>query len=487
MVIKNPQALLKRLLQEQGENGWIEFKENNNDPHMIGKWISACANAAIISEKERAYLIYGIENATRKKVGTTVRLDEMKLGAENFTNWISRLIQPQLMMEFLDFEDEGKKFSILIIEPTYDRPVKFSGTEYIRVGENVKELKDFPEHERALWIATGRRKFESAVALPHQSIEQILEKLDVDAYYTLCGKEAKPGNIDEIIRRFSQSEFIIDNMEGGYDITNLGAILLAKDIGSFPSIATKSVRVIKYVGKDKSQSKGETEGKEGYAVGFSGLMKHIMMTLPSEEKYIEGVRKMIPVYPEIAIREVIANALIHQDFLLTGASPVIEIYSDRIEITNPGNSLIPVDRIIDERRSRNEKLAATMRNLNLCEERGGGLDKTLLSIEEKNLPAPHFNSSEHSMCVVLFGTKAFNELSKNDKLRACFHHCILKWLTRDYMSNTTLRERFSLPQDEYQVVSAIISESVKKGRITPADKNQGNRYAKYVPYWENVT
>jgi predicted HTH transcriptional regulator len=273
-------------------------------------------------------------------------------------------------------------------------------------------------------------------------------------------------------------------MEGGYDITNLGAILFARNIESFPSIATKSVRVIQYKGTDKMESRAEIEGKRGYAIGFSGLMQYIIDTLPSEEKYINGIRKMIPVYPEIAIREVIANALIHQDFTISGVGPVIEIYSDRVEITNPGNSLIEVDRIIDDRRSRNEKLASTMRDLHLCEERGGGWDKTMIAIEVvKNLPAPDIHSSEDSMRVTLFGPKQFNKLTKEDKLRACWYHCVLRWIKKDFMSNASLRERFSLPPDEYQAISGIISESIKRERIIPADPNQGNKYAKYVPYW----
>jgi ATP-dependent DNA helicase RecG len=208
-----------------------------------------------------------------------------------------------------------------------------------------------------------------------------------------------------------------------------------------------------------------------------------MDRLPAEEKYINGVRRMVPVYPETAIREVIANALIHQDFTVAGAGPVIEIYENRVEITNVGNSLIDPDRMLDERRSRNEKLAATMRAFGLCEERGGGLDKTLLEIEQLHLPAPDFVSSENSMRVVLFGPRPFNEMSKAEKIRACFFHCVLKWLTHDYMSNATLRERFSLIQDEYQAVSTVIAEAIKLGRIAPADPNQGKRNARYVPYW----
>lgn len=393
------------------------------------------------------------------------------------------MISPALLMDFEDSEIDGKTFSIIKVEPTYSRPVQFMSNAYIRIGENIKKLHEFPEHERAIWIATGHRNFESALALTNQSAEQIFQLLDIDAFYKLS-QEEKPQNNDEVLRRLSSGDFLMDDMEGGHHITNLGAILFARDITKFPTIASKSVRVIKYIGTDKREAGEEIEGKKGYAVGFGGLLQHVLRAVPSNEQYINGVRTKVPVYPEIALREIIANALIHQDFVISGAAPVVEIYSNRIEIINPGHSLIQVDRIIDDRRSRNEKLALAMRHLGLCEERGGGLDKVLIEIENRRLPVFDIQPSEHSMRFVLPGPKLFGDFTKEEKLNACFWHCVLRYcITRDYMSNTTLRERFSLPPEEYQAVSAIISESIERGRIKAADPHQGNRNAKYVPYW----
>lgn len=272
-------------------------------------------------------------------------------------------------------------------------------------------------------------------------------------------------------------------MEGRFDITNLGAILLANSINYFPSIAGKSIRIIKYFGRDKARSEFEQKGTKGYAVGFSGMMKFVMDRLPSGEKYINGVRTFVPVYPETAIREVIANALIHQDFTISGAGPVIEIYSNRVEITNTGDPLIETDRMVDQRRSRNESLASMMRTFGLCEERGGGLDKTLIEIELQHLPAPDFVTSDGSFRVVLFGPRPFNKMTKDEKVRACFYHSVLRWLTQDLMSNASLRERFSLEQGDYQAVSGVIAEAIRQARITPADPDQGRRNARYVPYW----
>lgn len=480
MPIHEPCALLNRLLQEPTESAWLEFKVNNKDPREIGEYVSALANSAMLAGRDRAFLVFGIEDHARSRVGTELRLQQLKHGNEDFTNWLTRMVEPRVLIEVLDFVCDGLAYSVIAIEPSYERPVKFAGTEFVRIGENKKKLAEFPEHERALWIATGRRRFETAVASSNVTADDVFAMLDPDPIYDLTG-EPKPKNPQEIIRKMVDAGFLLDNLEGRFDITNLGAIMLARDVTVFPSIAGKTVRIVKYAGRDKSRSDFEQEGKKGYAVGFTGMMRFLMERLPKEERYIDGVRRMVPHFPETAVREVIANALIHQDFTATGVGPVVEIYENRLEVTNPGNSLISTDRILDERRSRNEKLAATMRSFGLCEERGGGLDKTL--IEAQHLPAPDFISSENSMRVVLFAPKPFGQMSKAEKLRACFFHCVLRWLTHDYMSNATLRERFSLTPEEYQAVSTVIAESIKLGRIEPADPDQGRRNARYVPYW----
>jgi predicted HTH transcriptional regulator len=124
-----------------------------------------------------------------------------------------------------------------------------------------------------------------------------------------------------------------------------------------------------------------------------------------------------------------------------------------------------------------------MRALGICEERGGGIDKAILEIEEMSLPALQFTPSADSMRVVIFGPRKFSQLSKTEKTWACYCHSVVRWLSHDYMSNTSLRERFRLPDDEYQAVSAVISDARKARRIVPAEENQGRRHAKYVPYW----
>ena len=136
------------------------------------------------------------------------------------------------------------------------------------------------------------------------------------------------------------------------------------------------MRVVQYRGNGRAETLREQEGAKGYASGFKGLIDYIHGVLPTNEVIERDLRKTVPMFPQLAVRELVANALIHQDFFATGAGPMVEIFDDRIEITNPGEPLVDTDRFVDTPpRSRNETLASLMRRYRICEERGSGIDK----------------------------------------------------------------------------------------------------------------
>lgn len=112
-------------------------------------------------------------------------------------------------------------------------------------------------------------------------------------------------------------------------------------------------------------------------------------------------------FPDIAIREVVANALIHQDFTIGGASVMIEIYSDRVEVSNLGAPVVSVERFIDGYQSRNERLADLTRRMGICEEKSSGIDKVVSAAEPCQLPAPEFWVGHRRTSVIIYGPRPF--------------------------------------------------------------------------------
>ena len=189
-------------------------------------------------------------------------------------------------------------------------------------------------------------------------------------------------------------------------------------------------------------------------------------------------------YPDLALRELIANALIHQDFTITGAGPMVEVFEDRIEVTNPGVPLGDIQRLLDQPpRSRNEAFAAFMRRIGLCEERGSGIDKVVLETELYQLPPPRWEVSGESSRAILFAHKELREMARDERIHACYLHASLRHVMCEVLTNTSVRKRFGIEEHNSAQASRIIGEAVAAGTIKPYDPNQGKKNARYLPFW----
>jgi ATP-dependent DNA helicase RecG len=308
--------------------------------------------------------------------------------------------------------------------------------------------------------------------------------LNVESYFDLC-KIKYPLSEFAVLQRLEHEKFIRKNSQNTWDITNLGAILFAKNLRFFQDLKRKSIRVIHYSGTNKINAIKEQQGTKGYASGFEGLLSYIDHFLPVNEVIETTFRQQVKMYPPVAIREIVANALIHQDFSITGAGVTIEIFADRMEITNPGTPLVEINRFIDTSpRSRNEQLASLLRRLNICEERGSGIDRVIESIELFQLPAPKFIREEDYTRVILYAYKTLSKMDKEDKIRACYQHCVLQYISSQKTNNESLRKRFNIADSNYPIASRIFSDTVESGLIRPADPTSSSRkHANYVPYW----
>ena len=331
-------------------------------------------------------------------------------------------------------------------------------------------------------FAEGKPDWLLEPALSPCSIEDIIRLLDTQAYFDLM-KLPYPTDQKGVIERFLMETFIIQS-KGSLVITNLGALLFAKKLESFSGLQRKGARVIVYEGTGKLKTKLDAPGTKGYAVGYQGLVEFIQTQTTVNEVIENAIRKSVKMYPEIAIRELVANAIIHQDFSETGTSVMIEMYSDRIEVSNPGLPLISIDRFIDEYKSRNEKLADIMRRAGICEEKSSGIDKVIDAAEMFQLPAPDFRVGERHTTVVLFAHMTIDSMDSKDRIRACYQHCCLRYVMNQRMTNQSLRERFNLPESKAEMVSRVIRDAVAEGKIKADDpENTSKRYAKYIPFW----
>jgi predicted HTH transcriptional regulator len=362
--------------------------------------------------------------------------------------------------------------------------VRFRGFEYIRIGSYKKKLSDHPEKERAIWAIFNESRFETGIAAHGITEDRVLELLDYPGYFRLTSQPL-PENRSGIISKLESDKLIVNHGHERFDVTNLGAILFAVRLSSFDRLSRKALRVVIYKGSNRIEAVKEQPGGRGYAIGFEGAVSWINDQLPQNEHIGQALRTEVRMFPQIAIRELVANALIHQDFNISGSGPMVEIFSDRVEISNPGTPLIDPLRFIDEPpRSRNEDLASLMRRMHICEERGSGIDKVITAIEEFQLPAPDFRVAGGSMVAVLLGPRNFSRMDREERIRACYQHTVMMYVSGKRMKNESLRKRLGIKDESYPLASRIISDTINSDLIKRhSEGNESLRNASYVPFW----
>jgi predicted HTH transcriptional regulator len=456
--------------QAPSERQRLEFKEAKLqfDNGRLYKYCVAIANEG------GGYLILGVsDKPPRPVVGTQAFRDPVDMAA--------KLLE---VLKFrVDIEEVAHPDGRVLVFHIPSRPrgtaYQLDGAYLMRAGESLVPMTE--DQLRRIFTEGGPDWLEehSKTGLTAQDV---IGLLDTQKFFELF-KRPYPSNREGVIDRLRR-ERLIDDLESGYAIRRIGALLFAKELEPFPDLARKAPRVVVYDGTSKLKTKLDQPGTMGYAVGFPGLVEFVMSQLPQNEVVENALRRQVKLVPEIVLRELIANALIHQDLSVGGASVMVEIYSNRVEISNPGEPIVPAERFIDGYQSRNERLADLMRRMGICEEKGSGVDRVVSTAEQYQLPAPDFRVGHKRTTVVIFGPKDFEDMDRDDRIRACYQHCALRYVMSEPMTNQSLRERFRLPEGKSAIVSQVISLTMEAGLIKPDEKvGPSRKYARYLPFW----
>ena len=476
-------ALIDDLRKLKAETNLVEFKVNDADPAKIGRTICALSNAARLADQHFGYMLWGIRDGDHEVVGTTFQPHSAKAQKYPLEFWLAQRLNPSIVITFKEVGHPRGRVILLEIPAATDCPVEFDGTAYLRIGSATPKLSEYPDRLKALWDRLRPYFWERGIAAQFVTRDEVLERLNYQSYFQLTGQPL-PTTPAAVLKNLAGEGLVIKDVGGRWSITNLGAILFANRLDQFDHrLARKAIRFIAYGGSGRADTVTHRHDVQlGYATGFAGLMDYINGLLPRNEHIDKAFRTEIPLYPPIAIREVVANALIHQDMTITGAGPLIELFKDRMEITNPGQPLISPDRFIDSApRSRNEVLASLMRRMRICEEQGTGIDKVITAVELFQLPAPDFRVEDNALRTVLYSPRRFADMTADERVRACYQHAALKFLSGERMKNSTLRERFGIEPRNAAQVSQVIRLALKRELIRYADPDKPQ--SAYLPIW----
>jgi ATP-dependent DNA helicase RecG len=468
MVITPSQIDLWRQAPSEYQN--LEFKEAKNqfDREKLSAYCVAIANEG------GGHLVLGVADSPPRPVVGTAAFGDVVEAADRLFQKIGFRV---------DVEEIAHRNGRVVVFRIPSRPhgtaYHLDGKYLMRSGQSLVPMSE--DRLRAIFAEGGPDWLEEP-CLDGLSPEGVIDLLDTQSFFDLM-KQPYPtdrvGVLDRLVR-----ERLIDTQDGTFVIRRIAGLLLAKKLERFPDLARKAPRVVVYTGESKLDTRVDQPGQRGYAVGFPGLVSFVMAQLPQNEVIENALRKSVKLLPQDSVRELVANALIHQDLSIGGASPMIEIYANRIEISNPGEPIVPVERFIDGYQSRNERLADFMRRMSICEEKSSGIDRVVHQAEAFQLPAPDFRAGYRRTVVIVYGPKPFEEMGREDRVRACYQHCALRWVVSEQMTNQSLRERFGLSESKAAVTSQVIAATIEAGLIKPDEAVGGSRkYARYLPFW----
>lgn len=439
---------------------------------------------AFANQSNGGCLVFGVADLGGQLVG----IDQSEV--QEIINRLSNLgrdaVEPPLMLDHavVEYNDVPLLFVHVIeqkTKPAHRRGKSIEDT-WIRSGGTTRKASR--AEVGSLMLHSQAPRWEELRASPLLSAFDVVNRLDLTVIAKLL-ERPMPTQAEEVMHWLTEECVVIPD-GSGYYITNFGGIAAARELDAFESLSRKRIRVIRYRGTNKVETIDEQLGNKGYAVGFEGLISYLTRILPHSEVIQQSLREKVSLYPEIALRELIANALIHQDFSVTGAGPTIEIFDDRISFTNPG-TLLPskrLDRLIGTTpESRNELLASKFRLYRICEERGTGFQKVVAAVELFGMPPVVFTPLDNAFQVTLYAPRKFADMSQEERIEACYQHAVLQYFSSQTLTNTTLRTRFKVSERQRNQITNLIGEAVEAGRIKRKDSTAGNKFSEYIPYW----
>lgn len=353
--------LLETLLSYKDEYEWLDFKENWFSKDEIGEYISAIANGAALCGKEFGYIVWGVNDATKEAVGTTVNFNK-DIDNEPYKHYLARNLTPKISFETVEFKYNEARIVMLIIPQSKSIVTKFKNEAFIRIESSKEKLSKYPEWEIKLnnTLVNGYPTIVN-VAAPDYAQELTFEKLFM--YYGAKGLTLRHDTFEKTLK--------LKNKDNKY---NIKAYILS-DQNEIP------IRVSIFSGINKSAPLYSVKefGNTCILYSMDKILEYgdAINIIQADERNRISERIDVPLFDYEAYHEAILNAFIHNKWL-TLNGPQIGIFTDRIEILSHGG--LALDQDIEGFYSGasipvNEILASIFLQLRISERSGRGVPK----------------------------------------------------------------------------------------------------------------
>lgn len=399
----------------KNESQTIEFKEvtQNNLPQDIWEVITAFSNA------DGGTIFLGI-NKTGTIKGIKPQFQDKLIS--DFNSLCSSAFNHKVYPEIVVTKENIVQIYMMPVaatmRPLYSAKRGLPKGGKVRVGTSNVSIDDE-------WLRRFGRAAQGGAELtrfPGEYTKYFSNKA-INLYLNAVRK--KRGNV---YKNFSQ-EIILQKLRAiiqKEEMTLFGLLAFSNSFGlqelSAPSV---NIAVTQYAGTSKVNSSDisqvsldDREFNGNVPFQFENALKLIMSKLPIRSNVgVGGKRQSYLAIPELAIRETLANALGHRDYSTFQSRVQVDIYADRIEFTNPGRSLVPIEDLEQAHpQTRNPLLMNCLKDLGIVEHRGRGIKTIISSLKEAGLAEPSFQH-RHDWFVATLYSSAFIQNSDQEWLK----------------------------------------------------------------------
>ena len=408
-------SLVLRLIGDV-ETEVVEYKaaKQNYDFEDIGKYFSALSNEANLRGAECGWLLFGITNdrkirgtAYRKETQTpSVGLRRLKREVAKFTN------DGMTFEEVYEFEVEGKRIvAFQVPAGTFATPTTWHGIPWSRENESLVEMPNFK-----LEAIYGQSRPDWSRQL---AFEANLDDLEPEAVLFACSKYIEKFQESQPAVRDLDEESILRKMGliiHGH-VTNAALVLLGR-----PESSVLLGGIEPRITWTLYASDGTTIAYEHFEPPFILQVDRVLGKIRNEKyRFFDREDTLFPTeahrYSPEVIRELLHNAIAHQDFRMSGKINVLE-YEDRLVFKNEG-TFIPetIEAALESGYKppyyRNPLLSSAMNRTGMMDRNAIGIRNVFDIQRNRLLPMPTYDLRKPArVSVTLYGTVLNEDYSR---------------------------------------------------------------------------
>ena len=401
--------LLERLRNRSQEAATVEFKTNLRDSAEIGQYISALANSAALEGANRAWMIWGVADATHEVIGTSFDPFSAKVeGNQSLIMWLQRMTTPKADFTFHQAQHSVGTVVLLEIHPARTAPVAFQNIRYIRIDSHKTKLGEHSDKEARLWEVLGQKADWSGELVAGATLDDLAPDAIEMARKRFTEYQVKS---ERDVERHEQ----IRHEAAGWDVPTLlnkakltkqgrvtrsALLLLGKD-ESAHFLAPADTK-ISWVLRDANNT---TKSSQHFSLPlllstdkvFSYIRNVTIEHMPDGTLFPTAIQQ----YDPWVIREALHNCIAHQDYQLGGKINVVE-HPDRLVFSNLGQFIPPSVEWMLEHQSppehyRNQWLIDGMIRLRMIDQVGSGIRRMFQTQRDRFFPLPDYRIDENEL------------------------------------------------------------------------------------------